>query len=178
MLVAIAILTGVLAVAGCGVVWSLRQLTRAVMEVRAEMARSRSVQLLALFAAQTASAAGDPQALLVWQPLARMARRLFPDDFAALDRAGGGRAFPFSQSDIEQAHARWTGDWLAWELAHDNTYKLKAAEAAAAIASEPPSPVHRARLDAIEREKLELYQARYGQYIKVAKALQALAEEK
>ena len=175
MLVAIGILLGVLAGVACGVIWSLRQLTRVVGEVRAEMARSRLVQLLALFAPETASAAADPQALLVWQPLATLARRLFPDDFAALDRAGG-RPFPFGTSDIERAHARWTADWLAWELAHDNAYKLKAAEAAAAIASEPPSPLHRARLEAIEREKLELYQTRYGQYIKVAKALQALAE--
>jgi len=177
MLVAIAILIGMAAAAGWGVMWSILRLTRAVHEVRAEMARSRSAQLLALFAPPTASAAADPQALLAWQPLAVVARRLFPDDFGMLDRAGG-RPFPFSSTDIEQAHARWTADWLAWELAHDNTYKLKAAETAAAIASEPPSQVHRARLEAIEREKLELYQARYSQYIKVAKALQALVEGK
>ena len=177
MLLVIAILSGVLAAAAGGVIWGVRQLTREVAAVRAELARSRSAQLLALFAPPIASAAVDPQALLLWQPLATVARHLFPDDFTAIDRAGG-RPFPFSTSDMEQAHAQWTADWLAWELAHDNAYKLKAAEAAVAIASEPLSPVHRARLDAVEREKLELYQARYSQYVRVAKALQALAQAK
>ena len=32
----------------------------------------------------------------------------------------------------------------------------------------------RARLDAVEREKLDLYQRRYTDYVRVAKALQAL----
>ena len=34
----------------------------------------------------------------------------------------------------------------------------------------------RARLDAIEQEKLELYQRRYAEYVRVAKALQALVK--
>jgi hypothetical protein len=33
----------------------------------------------------------------------------------------------------------------------------------------------RARLDAVEREKLETYQRRYEEYVRVAKALQALS---
>ena len=37
-----------------------------------------------------------------------------------------------------------------------------------------PSPLLRARLDAVEREKLELYQRRYEEYVRVARALQAL----
>jgi hypothetical protein len=32
----------------------------------------------------------------------------------------------------------------------------------------------RARLDAVESEKLDLYQRRYADYVRVAKALQAL----
>ena len=32
----------------------------------------------------------------------------------------------------------------------------------------------RARVDAIERQKLDLYQRRYAEYVRVAKALQAL----
>jgi hypothetical protein len=36
------------------------------------------------------------------------------------------------------------------------------------------APAARARLEAIEREKLELYQRRYQDYVQVAKALQGL----
>jgi hypothetical protein len=34
----------------------------------------------------------------------------------------------------------------------------------------------RARLDAVEREKLELYQRRYEEYVRVSKALQSLSK--
>jgi hypothetical protein len=34
----------------------------------------------------------------------------------------------------------------------------------------------RARLDAVEQEKLEIYQRRYAEYVRVAKALQALVK--
>jgi hypothetical protein len=36
------------------------------------------------------------------------------------------------------------------------------------------STVARARLEAVEQEKLDLYQRRYQDYVRVAKALQAL----
>ncbi len=41
------------------------------------------------------------------------------------------RRFPFGPDQIQNAHARWTADWLAWELVHDTEYKLKAAAAEA-----------------------------------------------
>jgi hypothetical protein len=79
---------------------------------------------------------------------------------------------------VQAAHARCTADWLAWERSHDAEYKLRAAalEQALAAASESEKPLARARLDAIEREKLERYQQRYEEYIRTAKALQALIE--
>lgn len=147
--------------------WQALGLLRAA---RADAVRTRTLQLLATFAPGRAAAADDPRAILTWQPLATAARALYPDEFAALDRATGG-AFPFTQGHIDEAHSRWTADWLAWELAHDTAFKLKVAEAQAALST---SPAGRARLDAVEREKLEVYQTRYGQYIRVAKALQAL----
>ncbi len=52
-------------------------------------------QLLALFAPGVAAVAEEPRALLAWQPLAVTARKIFPAEFAALDRAAGG-TFPFS----------------------------------------------------------------------------------
>jgi len=42
------------------------------------------------------------------------------------------------------------------------------------IALAGTSAVLRARLDAVESEKLDLYQRRYQEYVRVAKALQAL----
>ena len=133
----------------------------------------RLAPLLALFAPALTETQQDPRAFLVWQPIAKAARQLFPEEFAALDRATGG-TFPFAAERIEAAHARWTADWLAWELAHDTEYKLKAALAEHELAAQGGSAIARARLDAVEREKLELYQRRYAEYVRTAKALQAL----
>jgi hypothetical protein len=134
-------------------------------------ADDRVATLLTLFAPALAATRQDPRAFLVWQPIAKAARQLFPEEFVRLDRATGG-TFPFSSEQIEAAHAQWTADWLAWELAHDTEYKLKAT--IAAHESPEAGGIGRARLDAIEREKLDLYQRRYADYVRTAKALQAL----
>lgn len=134
---------------------------------------ARRLQLLALFAPGVAAAAENPRALLVWLPLASTARALFPDDMAAIDRASGGR-FPFSREHVEAAHARWSAEWLVWEASHDSEYKLKAAVAEEELRASPGSPVLRARLDSVEREKLERYQRRYEEYTRVSKALKNL----
>jgi hypothetical protein len=134
---------------------------------------ARRLQLLRLFASGVAAAADDPRALLTWQPFASTARSLFPDDFAELDRAAG-TTFPFSRDQIEAAHARWSTDWLAWEQAHDAEYKLKAAAAEEELRGSPGSSVLRARVDSVEREKLERYQRRYEEYTRVSKALRNL----
>jgi hypothetical protein len=135
---------------------------------------TRRLQLLALFAPGVAAAAENPRALLVWLPLATTARALFPADFAAIDRAAGG-TFPFSREHIDAAHARWSAEWLTWEASHDAEYKLKAATAEEELRASPGSPVLRARLDSVEREKLERYQRRYEEYTRVSKALKNLA---
>jgi hypothetical protein len=134
---------------------------------------TRRLQILALFAPGLAAAADDPRALLVWQPLASTARALFPDDFAAIERAAGA-TFPFSRDQIEAAHARWSSEWLAWERTHDGEYKVKAATAEEELRASPGSAVLRARLDSVEREKLERYQRRYEEYTRVSKALKNL----
>jgi hypothetical protein len=134
---------------------------------------ARRLQVLALFAPGVAAAAEDPRALLVWLPLASTARALFPDDFAAIDRAAGGR-FPFTREHVEAAHARWSAEWLMWEASHDTEYKLKTADAEDELRASPGSPVLRARLDSVEREKLERYQRRYEEYTRVSKALKNL----
>ena len=90
-----------------------------------------------------------------------------------LERAAGG-PFPFTPEQVQAAHAQWTADWLAWERTHDGEYKLKAAIVEQERAASGGSAVLRGKLDAVEREKLDSYQRRYSEYVRIAKALQAL----
>ena len=155
------------------IVWAGLRIAAAVQASRPDPVRGRALELLATFAPAAGAAAGDPRAILVWHPLARMARQLFPEEFALIEQAAGC-AFPFSHDRLQSAHAQWTADWLAWERTHDAEYKLKAAVVEQDIAVAGSSAVLRARLDAVESEKLDLYQRRYQEYVRVAKALQAL----
>ena len=140
--------------------------------------RDRTVcHLQALFAPALLAVDRDPQELLTWYPLAQASRRLFPEACAALD-AATGRTFPFTQAQLQDAHARWTASWLAWERSHDGEYALKtsALQDELTRAGEVATPLGRARVAALEREKLERYQDRYQEYIRAAKRLQALLE--
>jgi hypothetical protein len=161
------------AIVAVAIVWAASLVASTLRSRRDEEARARQLALLQLFAPAIAAAQQDARAYLVWQPLARIARQLWPDDTSALDRAAGA-PFPFSPEQIQAAHAQWTADWLAWERAHDAEYKLKAHLARAELAAGAPTDTARARLDAIEQEKLDLYQRHYAEYIRIAKALQSL----
>jgi hypothetical protein len=152
-----------------------RAVAREIAAARDAAGRGRALQIMGVFAPAVSAADADLRALLVWQPMARTARHLFPDEFAALDRAAGG-TFPFSGERIQAAHSRWTAEWLAWERTHDAEYKLKTAEVEQELLASGGSAVVRGRLDSVEREKLERYQRRYEEYVRVAKALQALLE--
>lgn len=151
--------------------------TRAIVgelrAARAEARRGRVLAILQTFGPGLAEAGRDPRALLAWEPLARAARTIAPEEMAALDAASGAR-FPFSASLLEQAHADWTAEWLSWELAHDAEYKLKTGEVEHELAASGGASFLRAKLEQVEREKLERYQRRYQEYVRVAKALQAL----
>ena len=160
-------------IVAAAVAWAALQIVAALRAAREEASRGRAAALLELFAPAIAAAQADPRAFLVWQPIAKVARRMFPAESAALDRAAGG-TFPFTAEQIQAAHAQWTADWLAWERMHDAEYKLKAAHAASELAATNNSDVARGKVDAIEREKLDLYQRRYADYVRTAKALQAL----
>jgi len=160
-------------VVSAAIAWAGHGVVRELSARRHEQAQTRMREWLALFAPGLTAAGEDARALLVWQPLAAAARKMFPAEFAALDEATGGR-FPFGPSEIEAAHARWSADWLAWEQAHDVEYKLKTAQVEADLAVTGASALGRARLDAVEREKLGLYQRRYGEYVRVSKALRDL----
>jgi len=153
--------------------WAAQQVVGEQRASREEASRARTLALVELFAPALRDAHNDPRALLVWQPLAKMVRELFPVECAALDRAAGA-PFPFTPDHVQAAHALWTTDWLAWERSHDAEYKLKAAVVEQELAAAGSSPVLRGKLDAVEREKLDLYQRRYSEYVRIAKALQAL----
>jgi hypothetical protein len=166
------ILLASLIVAGA-VAWSALQLVAELRAARDARAAARTLSLIELFAPAIAAAQQDPRLYLVWQPIATLARQLLPAEAAAIDRAAGA-TFPFSAADLQAAHAQWTTEWLAWERAHDAEYKLKATMAAAELAASGNSDVARSKLDAVENEKLDRYQRRYAEYVRVAKALQAL----
>src|SRR3954468_22233004 len=118
-----------------------------------------------MFAGASAAVQQDPRQLLVWFPIARNARKLFPAAFARLDNAFGS-SFPFSREQVQAAHARCSSEWLAWERAHDAEFSLKTAqlEEELARAGGQPSTVMRTRLAALEQQKLERYQQRYEDY--------------
>ena len=162
------------AIVGAAIGWGALAVARELASARAEAASARRLQILTAFAPALAAADADPKSLLVWQPLAAAARQLFPADFQAIDRASGA-LFPFTPEKVQAAHARWTADWLAWERSHDADCKLKAAVVEQEMAAAGSSPAARAKLEEIEREKLERYQRRYEEYVRVAKALQKLA---
>jgi hypothetical protein len=157
--------------------WSAQRIVAELKATRDAAFRARTATMVQLFAPGAREAARDPRALLEWYPLAKIARAADPDVFASLDRAAQ-TTFPLNQEQVQAAHAQWTADWLAWERTHDAEYKLKAAaleqELGLDIGTAGASPILRARLDAIEREKLDSYQRRYQEYVRVAKALQAL----
>lgn len=161
-------------IVGAAVGWAAQQIAGELRAARDEASRGRSILLLQLLTPGLVAAQADPRALLVWQPLAKTARQLFPEEFATLDRAAGA-TFPFTAEQLQAAHAQWTAEWLAWEYAHDAEYKLKAAMVEQEIGAQEASPFLRSKLDAVEREKLGLYQRRYQEYVRVAKALQALS---
>ena len=150
------------------------QIVREMRAAREEAVSGRAMAIVQLFAPALDAVRDDPRVLLVWQPLARAVRQLYPVESASIDRANG-TAFPFGRDMMAAAHARWTSDWLTWEQNHDTDYKLKAAMLHAELAAAGESAVGRARFEALEREKLALYQRRYEEYTRVAKALQGLA---
>jgi hypothetical protein len=160
-------------IVSCAIAWGSLRIAAALNAMKSEFVRARTLHVMSAFLPAVGAGAADPRAVLLWEPLARTARKLFPEEFGQLDRASGS-AFPFGSERIQAAHAQWTADWLAWERTHDAEYKLKAAAVEGELAHSEGSTLVRARLDAIEREKLERYQRRYEEYIRIGKALQAL----
>ena len=123
-----------------------------------------------------AAARSEPRDLLAWRGAADASRRLFPDAVEAIERQTG-EAFPFPHAVVEDAHGRWTAEWLAWERRHDADFKQRASalEAELQAAGDTPAAV-RARLSALDDEKLQAYQERYEEYVRIGNGLVALRE--
>lgn len=152
----------------------------ALLVASALRARRRDAQILGLLAAfggAAERARADPRVLLAWYPLADAARRAFPDAFGVLESEARPR-FPFGPADLEAAHARWSTEWLDWERRHDAEHRARreAVEAELGQAAAAAAPPLRARLEALEQEKLERYQRRYEEYVRVSRALGRLSE--
>ena len=154
----------------CGVVGVL-----VVAALRARRRDTQLLELLATFGPVAERARSDPRVLVAWYPTAEAARRLFPEAFAALDESVTDR-FPFGATQLEAAHARWTAEWLEWERDHDAEYERKSEAIVAEIdrSAGAASAPTRARLETLEREKLERYQRRYEEYVRTSRALAKL----
>ena len=166
MLIAVESFTSIVCVVGTVLI--VRELNRLRRELILQ-------QLVSTFAPAAARAQSDPRELLIWYPLAERLRGRFPGAFHLLDAPGA--RFPFDPSQLAAAHARWTTEWLAWERAHDSEYRIKAVEQEQRDRRADSDPTAaRSRQIEIEREKLERYQQRYEEYVRVSKALASLGD--
>jgi len=166
----------VIALAGLVVAAAVLFAGARVASILARGRRDATIQhLQGMFGPAMQAVQDDPRRFLVWYPVAEASRRLYPEACAQLDAVTGSR-FPFSPRQLDEAHAQWTAEWLAWERAHDGEYTLRTAALQEELtrAGEATTPLGRARMGALEREKLERYQQRYQDYIRTARALQAL----
>ncbi len=147
-----------------------------VATARALRRDAQILGLLGTFGPVVERALTDPRVLLAWYPTAEAARRTFPEAFAALDQKGHDR-FPFNANQVETVHAQWSADWLLWERSHDAEYRRKSLviskELEQSGAAESQDAL--ARLETLEQEKLERYQRRYEEYVRVSRALADVA---
>ena len=83
-----------------------------------------------------------------------------------------------AQKVVEDAHAKWTAEWLAWEHHHDADFRKRTSvlEAELQAAGQEHTPDGHARIAALEDEKLQSYQRRYEEYVQVGKGLTDLLE--
>ena len=136
-------------------------------------------QLMAvlLTASAAAIARAEPRELLAWQSTAKTVRTLFPDVVAELE-SKGGESFPIPKKVAEDAHAKWTAEWLAGESHHDVEFRKRTSvlEAELKAGGHEHSPDGHARIAALEDEKLQSYQRRYEEYVQVGKGLTDLLD--
>ena len=145
---------------------------------RREHRRQHGERLIALLLASVgpAVARADGRELLGWRRVAAALRGLLPEAVREIERRSG-ESFPFPRKVVEDAHARWTAEWLAWERAHDIRFRQRtsALEAELRESGESGTASGQARLAALDDEKLQAYQRRYEEHVRVGRELEALA---
>ena len=148
-----------------------------LVELRKQRKDAQVLGLLSTFASTAKEVRSDPRLLLVHYPVVVAARRCFPDAFSALEEPQS-KSFPLGSLEIEEAHARWTAEWLEWERSHESEYQRKAAVLNSELVNTTDArmPALRAELEAVEQQKLDLYQHRYEEYVGVSRALAKLTE--
>ena len=151
----------------------------AAERARRDRRRQHREQVIAVLLASVgpAVARADGRELLGWRRVAGTLRELLPEAVRTIEQRTG-QPFPFPREVVEDAHARWTADWLAWERAHDIRFRQRtsALEAELRKSGEVDTAAGRARLATLDDEKLQDYQRRYEEYVRVGKELAALAD--
>ena len=151
----------------------------AAERARRDRRRQHREQVVAVLLASVgpAVARADGRELLGWRRVAGTLRELLPEAVRTIEKRTG-QPFPFPREVVEDAHARWTADWLAWERAHDIRFRQRtsALEAELRKGGEADTAAGRARLGTLDDEKLQDYQRRYEEYVRVGKELAALAD--
>lgn len=147
--------------------------------LRRDLERQHRERLTAMFVTGLAPivARSDARELIAWSGAIGMARKMYPNIMQELDLASGEK-FPFTTEVIEDAHSQWTADWLTWERHHDIEFKERTRKllAQSDSASDSMSQADRVQLGSIEDEKLQSYQQKYEEYIRIGNALSALKE--
>ena len=121
----------------------------------------------------------DPRELLAWYHFARTIRKVFPDAITVIETTTG-EEFPIPRELLEEAHSRWTSEWLFWERQHhaDFTARERALQAELAEDGEVSSVTGRDRLATLENEKLQMYQQHYEEYVRIGSKFGALLDSK
>ena len=157
-----------------GILVALFTLIALVIRLRFDQQRQHEDQLTAqlITAIPPNLATSDPRVILGWAHSFKIIRHLFPKEIQRVEDISG-QSFPVSNAIVEQVHARWTAEWLAWELKHDADYREKAAllQSDVTVTDQETASKLRARSSRLEDEKLQSYQQRYEEYVSVGKAL-------
>ena len=136
-------------------------------------------QLMVVLLTGAAAAVGraEPRELLAWHATADVVKRIFPEVIADIE-SKGGESFPIPRKVLEDTHAKWTAEWLAWERQHDADFRKRTSvlQAELEATGHEHTPDGHARMAALEDEKLQSYQQRYEEYVLVGKGLTGLLD--
>ena len=90
-------------IVSAAILWGARLVSVELVATRDAAIRSSTLEIVKAFAPAIGAAAGDPRAVLVWEPLARTARQLFPEEFALQDVRLTNTAYVPARRDFRPA---------------------------------------------------------------------------